>query len=243
MIKIGLFGGTFNPVHNAHLRAAVEIRDIFRLDAVEFIPAALPPHKNSRELATPEMRVEMIRLAVSGKNGLSVSDVELMRSGRSFTVDTLESYRKRYCGNAMLFFIIGLDAFLDIHTWKSHEALFRMASFIVMTRPNAFSAGIADNSGNDNRKTRDMSFSVISDYVKKHISVDYEVINASETEMVAPAPVNFSHPTLHPVYFQPITALDISASEIRRLVRERRSISYLTPEVVETFILSKGLYV
>ncbi|MBE9580427.1 MAG: adenylyltransferase/cytidyltransferase family protein, partial [Proteobacteria bacterium] len=89
-MRLGLFGGTFNPIHIGHLRAAVEVREAFNLDKLLLIPSATPPHKNAGDIASAEERLEMVRLAVKGTPYLEASDVELARSGLSYTIETLQ---------------------------------------------------------------------------------------------------------------------------------------------------------
>ena len=131
--KFGLFGGTFNPVHFGHLRGAEEIRGAFGLQEVIFIPAAIPPHKAPGGVVEARHRLEMVRLATSTNPGFVVSDLELSRPGKSYSIDTLHYFRERH--GDCLFFIMGGDAFLEIETWKEFQNLFSLCNFIVMTRP------------------------------------------------------------------------------------------------------------
>ena len=137
MAKIGIFGGTFNPIHNGHLIVGRDIRRGFSLDIVCLIPAAVPPHKESRDVAKAEYRLEMTRLAVEDDLDFSVSDVELKRSGPSYTIDTIGHFESVLPDDSELFFIVGMDAFLDIETWKSYKDLFQEVPFIVMSRPGS----------------------------------------------------------------------------------------------------------
>ncbi len=122
MKRIGLFGGTFNPIHLGHLRTAVEVGEKLSLDVVFLIPSALPPHKDSTALISAEDRLAMARIAVEGSGLFQVSDVELMRSGPSYTIDTVR-YFKSCFGDAALFLIVGADAFLELDTWKDYQTL------------------------------------------------------------------------------------------------------------------------
>ncbi len=129
--RIGLFGGTFNPIHLGHLRGAEEVREQGGLDEVIFIPAALPPHKNTSHIVDGRHRLEMARLATKSNPHFSVSAVELERPGKSFSIDTLRYFRETYEDD--LHFIVGQDAFLEIETWKDYQSLFSLSHFIVMT--------------------------------------------------------------------------------------------------------------
>ncbi|HMA67886.1 MAG TPA: nicotinate (nicotinamide) nucleotide adenylyltransferase, partial [Desulfosalsimonadaceae bacterium] len=135
MLRAGLFGGTFNPVHMGHLRVAEEVRSAFELDPVYFIPAKIPPHKSSSGLADAGKRYEMLTRAVASNPGFRVSDLEIRRSGRSYTIDTVEAFQREAGGEAALYLLMGLDAFLEINTWKDYGALLEKIACIVMTRP------------------------------------------------------------------------------------------------------------
>ncbi|MGQ9645748.1 MAG: nicotinate-nucleotide adenylyltransferase [Thermodesulfobacteriota bacterium] len=132
--KIGLFGGTFNPVHLGHLRGAEEIRESFGLEEVVFIPSAIPPHKTTEEIIEPHHRLEMVKRAIRKNPRFRASDVELKRSGKSYSIDTIRYFREKL--NGPLYFILGRDAFVEIETWKDFQNLFSLSHFIVMTRPN-----------------------------------------------------------------------------------------------------------
>ena len=121
--KIGILGGTFDPIHLGHLRAAVEIQEGFGLDAIYLIPAAIPPHKQRSDIAAPADRLEMVRRATQGLPELRVSDVELKRQGPSYTIDTICAFRDMQSENVGTYLIVGIDAFLEIDTWKSYQDL------------------------------------------------------------------------------------------------------------------------
>jgi nicotinate-nucleotide adenylyltransferase len=131
--RVGLFGGTFNPIHLGHLRGAEEIREAFSLQEVIFIPAALPPHKVTDKIIEAHHRLEMVKLAVQKNPSFSTSDVELKRSGKSYSIDTIRYFRERHPNS--LFFILGRDAFVEIETWKEFQNIFSLCNLIVMTRP------------------------------------------------------------------------------------------------------------
>ncbi|MEI9477177.1 MAG: nicotinate-nucleotide adenylyltransferase [Deltaproteobacteria bacterium] len=133
--RIGLFGGTFNPIHLGHLRGAEDIRESFGLDRVVFLPAAIPPHKLRDDVIEPRPRLEMVKLATLANPFFSVSDVEIERSGKSYSIDTLRYFRERQPDS--FFFILGMDAFVEIETWKEYQKLFSLCNFIVMARPGS----------------------------------------------------------------------------------------------------------
>ncbi len=130
--RIGLFGGTFNPVHIGHLRCAEEIREQFRLDRIVFVPAFMPPHKKQPGVS-PQHRCEMARLAISGNPCFELSDIELQREGHSYSADTIDCFRMGEPGGEF-FFIIGSDAFREVYTWHRYPVFFEHCSFIVMNR-------------------------------------------------------------------------------------------------------------
>ena len=115
-MRIGLFGGTYNPIHFGHLRAATEVREAFELDRVILIPAAQPPHKRAGNLAPSEDRLKMVRLAVENDPALEISDVEIRRSGPSYTFDTIQHFKEKLAADAQIYLILGLDAVLEIDT-------------------------------------------------------------------------------------------------------------------------------
>ena len=220
-MRIGLFGGTFNPIHLGHLRSAVEVGNRFGLDRIFFIPAALPPHKSAAGIAPAEKRMKMVRLAVAGRPGLAATDVELLRSGPSFTIDTVSEFQDRLPADSRLFFIVGLDAFLEIDTWRAVSSLFSRIAFIVMSRPSS------------HKKSAAATPDHIEKFMRQRISSDYRY---------DPGHARFVHPSLKTVHLCPVTLMDISASKIRKLVAEERPIGFLVPEAVEVFIYEQGLY-
>jgi nicotinate-nucleotide adenylyltransferase len=132
--KIGLMGGTFDPIHYGHLVAAEGARYHFGLDKVYFVPAARPPHKGDRYISDPSHRLNMTLLATGSNPNFEVSDVEIKRRGPSYTIDTVAHFGLSRPGSA-IYFITGADAVLEILTWHRVEELLDMCSFIAATRP------------------------------------------------------------------------------------------------------------
>lgn len=130
---IGIFGGTFDPVHYGHLRSALEVKEIFRLDEVRLIPSAQPPHRQAPQ-ASVAMRLEMLKLAVQNQPGFIVDTREIDRAGASYMVVTLESLRHDFPGQSLLLFI-GSDAFNQLTSWYEWQRLFDFAHVVVLTRP------------------------------------------------------------------------------------------------------------
>ncbi len=136
MKRVGLFGGTFNPIHFGHLRAAEEARELLLLDRVELVIASLPPHKPSNEsLAAVTDRVRMVELAIAGNPGFKLNRSEIERPGRSYSVETIAAYRDANPDNE-LYFLLGADAFGEIHTWREFPRIFASCNVAVLARPN-----------------------------------------------------------------------------------------------------------
>jgi nicotinate-nucleotide adenylyltransferase len=133
--KLGLLGGTFDPIHYGHLDAAEAARDALRLDEVRFIPTHDPPHRPMEPRATPFHRFALAALAVNSRDGFRVSDIELGRSGRSYTIETLALLHGAGWHPWQLFFILGADAFAEIATWKAFPAVLDASHFVVISRP------------------------------------------------------------------------------------------------------------
>ena len=133
-MRLGLFGGSFDPVHYGHLLLAECCREACRLDQVHFLPAAHPPHKQERELTAAEHRVAMLELAIAGHPAFSVSRFEIDRGGVSYTVDTLRHYHTEYPGSE-LFLLLGADMLLDLPHWHEARQVCELAIPVVAGRP------------------------------------------------------------------------------------------------------------
>lgn len=150
MKKIGIFGGTFNPVHTAHLIVAENVREQLHLDKILFIPAANPPHKNSGELIDAALRVKMAELAVSGNKYFEVSgiEIELSKTSKSYTINTLIALAEQYqVKQAEFYLILGMDQLIDLHTWKDPGKLFELSEVIVINRPGFLAEQVQNDFG------------------------------------------------------------------------------------------------
>ena len=134
LIRLGIFGGTFNPIHLGHLRLAEDVREEFLLNKVIFIPTNLPPHKTLEGKITASNRLEMIKLSIAGNNYFDVDDIEIRRGGISYTVDTVRYIYSNYKFSKKPFFILGSDQAVSIKTWKKINELSKMLNFIVLIR-------------------------------------------------------------------------------------------------------------
>lgn len=212
-MKIGLMGGTFNPVHLAHLRIAEEARELCALDRVIFIPAADPPHKPLAGEVPFSRRYEMVRLAIAGNPAFELSDVEGRRPGKSYSIDTIGHFRAVHPADD-LFFIIGSDSFLEIGQWHRYTEIFRSCSLIVVERPGC--------------PVKDPSSAL-----PVAIRGEFGYNAASHT---------LEHQSGRQVHFLRGCPLDISSTEIRQLASAGRSITYLVPHDVEAYIKEQRIY-
>lgn len=150
--KIGIFGGTFNPIHLGHLIIAETVREKMRLDRVLFIPSGQPPHKPDSEVIDAEYRYEMVRRAVSSNRFFEASRVEIDRKGYTYTVNTLETLRETYGREAGLFFIIGGDIIPELSTWKDFGNVVSLCEFAAVLRPGYGRKEIEDDNAQLRKK-------------------------------------------------------------------------------------------
>jgi len=216
-MKEGLFGGTFNPLHNGHIQVISHVRNAFGIDRVHLIPSAVPPHKSIQNLASAQDRFDMINKTVTSIPGLCASDLELRRTGPSFTIDTIKQFIHTAAPEIKLYFILGTDAFFDMGTWKQTCDIFKKTNVIIMTR-----AG------------EKKSFREIADFMASQgPCIHYRFHDASMT---------FYHPELKSVHICKTPEIKISSTLIRHRVKNNQSIHSLVPEPVEDIIIKKGLY-
>lgn len=218
--KIGLFGGTFDPIHRGHQHAAEDILQQFKLDRIHFIPCAIQPHKTSGPIASAAHRLEMLKLALANQAEFVISEVEIERQGPSYTIATLRYFKETQEPGNVLHFIIGVDAFLEIDAWKSFAELFDLATFIVMARPGV--GGSAD-----------AALGKAADFTRHHISAEYR-LNDQKNRLV--------HPVKHPIYLATVRQIDIASRRIRHMIlRGESEVEWVMPEVAN-YIAKKGLY-
>ncbi len=215
--RLGIFGGTFNPIHYGHLAAAEEVRERLKLDRVLFIPSFLPPHKQEKEMPSAVQRLEMVRLAISGNEHFKPSDIEVRRGGKSYTIDTIEALLQQHPG-AELYFVTGLDSFLDIQSWKDWKRLLTLCSFVVLSRPGYFFADLAKIS-----------------FMKESV-LGLAALDRRETEQIVISADGLK------VYLERISLYDISSTDIRTRVRHAQTIKYHLPESVEHYIIENRVY-
>jgi len=136
-MSICLFGGTFDPPHNGHIRIAASVREQLQIDTVLFIPAFIPPHKQRRSLSSTDDRLAMLELAIAGKTGFEISELETQRQGVSYSIDTIRAIKQaRNLKRDELYFLIGADSLLELHLWKDPEKILTESRVLVAARPN-----------------------------------------------------------------------------------------------------------
>jgi len=191
--RVGILGGTFDPIHVGHLIAAEGVRTELRLDRVIFIPAARPPHKGDASISDATHRLEMVRLAVDGNPAFEVSEMELDRGGTSYTIETVRELRAQYGPEVEIFLLMGADSLLELTTWKDYRSLLRECTVVVFRRPG----------------------------------LDLARVDPDIRERVRVVPTH---------------EVGLASKDIRRRVREGKSIRYLVPPRVEAYVLSQNLY-
>lgn len=176
MSKIGIFGGTFDPIHNGHLITAQSVREIRKLEKIIFIPSFVSPHKEKIDTANPEQRLQMISLAIGDVSFFEASDFEITKGGISYTVDTLREFKKKY---DEIEFIIGYDNIFDFHTWKDPDEIMNLAKIIVLKRKSSEPAPFEDKYVNEAIfvQTRGIEISAtdIRERVKKEMPIHFLV--------------------------------------------------------------------
>jgi nicotinate-nucleotide adenylyltransferase len=215
--RVGIFGGTFNPVHLGHLRAAEEVCEALELDHVRLVPSAQPPHKahtNHDPIAPAELRLLWARKAVEDNPRLRVDPLEIERGGRSFTIDTVRHISES-TGAAHPVFVIGWDAFALIDSWKDPEALLELAHFAVMTRPPAAEGALGE-------------------WIPKGLRPLFELDAGARRARHRRAETW--------IQAIEISALDISSSDVRARLRRGRSVRYLLPDPVRRAVEESAIF-
>lgn len=219
-MRIGLFGGTFDPIHWGHLVVAEAARESLGLQRLLVAPAALPPHKEGSGGAGPEDRLAMVRAALEGQDGLEPCDVEFQREGPSFTIETARLLQADLNPRDELLILTGLDAFLEIQTWREYQELLRLCPMGILTRPGAPVEAL------DRLPT---------DWIEPGRRPS-SLAGLDEPILLSPADGPYR------ILLVPVPKIGLSSSLIRRRVAAGRSIRFLVPPVVESMIRSRGLY-
>ena len=223
-MRIGVMGGTFDPIHLGHLRAAEGICGAFELDQVIFVPAGKPPHKDHGVEASASQRYEMASLAAASAPYFAVSPIELNRPGRSYSIDTIREFRSRYGQESTIYVIMGADAFQDIATWKDAGALISLAQLIVIARPGWRLDEVERSMTPSQRQ-------VLGDPRFKYLRI---------SEITPQVARQHDEPRL--VLLVEAVSLEISSNQIRQLVKEGKSIRHLVADPVAAYIAENRVY-
>ena len=217
--RIGLLGGTFNPIHNGHLGIAAEVAERLHLRKILFIPSGIPPHKDPRKLVSGCHRLAMVRLAVGAFPKFEACDVEVSRPGKSYTVETVRLLQTAYPDDT-LFFILGVDAFAQIHTWEKPDLLVSLCRFVVLSRPGHPFSGLP----------MDGLFASLDRTALARLDEGKQ-----DTYVVSEGPNRG-------FYLIRIPPCRISASDIRRRIRRGEEVRNCLPPQVASYIIKHGIY-
>jgi nicotinate-nucleotide adenylyltransferase len=227
MKRIAFYGGSFDPVHAGHLTIARRLTEIFGLDEFVFIPAFHAPHKKDKKPTSAFHRYAMLCLATNDERRIEVSKMEIEAPERPFTVETLTRLKNELPEDARIFFVMGADSWQDITTWREWEKVLTMTSVIVVTRPDY-----------------EIGFSHVTDEIRERI-VDLRGNFSAKTRNGEDAKENDSRLTIYDsrIFITDAVQIDISATEIRRKIREAAADrhEFLPPEVVK-YVEKYGLY-
>ncbi len=214
MQRVGFFGGTFNPVHIAHIRMALEVYEMCNLDNLHFVPAPVPPHKQKAGLLDFATRVKLLKLAFDEYNlhdSFFISEHENTMSGPSYTYDSLQVWAELY--KTKPYFIVGLEDFVQLHTWKKGLELSKFTNFIVVKRATYT---IAD------------FHNIMSSYWEKSL----EKISDSKYSVLGST-----------IEYLETSRIDVSSTQIRNIMKEKRNVSGLLPESVRHYIQDNSMIV
>ena len=208
-MRLGIFGGTFDPIHFGHLRTALELHQALDLAEIRLIPCYQPVHRKL-PIASPLQRLAMVNEAIESEKALKVDDIEIRRKGPSYTIDTMIELRKEL-PNTPICIIMGIDALLSFTSWHRWEEILELAHLIVAHRPQyqlPQTGLVAD---------------LLRDRLKKKQSALHQSLHGN-------------------IVLQPVTALDISATDIRKQFATGKNPRYLLPNNVYKYIQDHGVY-
>jgi len=213
--RVGIFGGTFNPIHKGHVKAAKDVQKTFQLDKILFIPSYIPPHKASPDIASPLHRMKMVELAISPYPRFVPSSIEIDAGGKSYSILTVAKLKEKFLDTSM-FFILGVDAFLEIETWRDHEKLLEQCHFVVISRPGYY--------------LRDAIKTVGKEYTERMVWVSDSFKYGKNQNRG------------HKIFFLSISALNIASKDVREKVKEGKYIGNFVAKTVEKYIWQNKLY-
>lgn len=217
--RVAVYGGTFDPIHNGHLRVAEAILTAFAMDCLLFVPAFIPPHKRWQRITSAFDRVAMLALATANEERMFVSAVEVESPERPYTIETLGRLQAKF-PDSQLFFVMGADSFLDVTMWREHEKLLSEYDIIVATRP-----------GYDDAERREN--------IASHLAPELQARCIDLRGGKVPLAENFTAPH---IYLTDYVALDVSATGIRESAEKGLTISEMVPAAVANYIRKYQLY-
>jgi len=212
---VGIFGGTFDPIHYGHLRVAEEIVETVGLQKMYFVPAGMPRLRHS-PVASSQHRVEIVRLAIQKNPDFVLDEREIYRDGVSYSIDTVREFKQEFGEEVRLCFILGADAFIKLPEWNNWKELFNLCHFIVSTRPG-------------------YSLTLIKELLSKELREECSQRWVSNTE-------SLRKDTSGLIFIASTTMLDISATSIRAHIADGRSVRHLVPSVTVNYISENKLY-
>jgi nicotinate-nucleotide adenylyltransferase len=225
MVRLGVMGGTFNPIHYGHLVAANEVCEAFALDTVIFVPASIPPHKDQTEIIEARHRLMMAMLATMSHPHFAVSSMEVDRPGASYSVDTIAQVKQMYPEPLTIYFILGIDAFVEIASWRQPDVLLRSCHTIITSRPGY--------------NLYELAPTLLKRLSELYSGLKFEPVEEGKK---LPVPSFRVSNTAHHIFLHEVSALDISSTRIRQRVKAGHTVAYLLPEAVDAYIQKYQLY-
>ena len=219
--RIGVYGGTFDPVHCGHLSVARAVFENFALDELIFVPAFVPPHKRGLEISAPQHRYAMLALATRHEARWRVSTLELDAPARPYTIETMAQLQTQ-CADAALFFVMGMDSFRDVTLWRAHEALLTTYHTIVAGRPGYQQDEVSDAS-----------------HSARHLAPALQALVVDLRGGQLPTVEHFAAPH---IFMTDYVAVDVSATTIRAAIAAGQSIAEWVPQAVADYVTKYSLY-
>ena len=223
--RIGVYGGTFDPVHNGHFKVAEAVSNAFALDRIIFVPAFTPPHKRKRMISSPFHRMAMLALATVDSPKMFISTVELEAPAQPYTIETLGRLRAEL-QPARLFFVMGADSFADVTSWREYEAILSEYDVVVVTRP-----GHPDRDACGGDQNGEEAVGALAPQLRRRIVDLRGGAYPSDEDLKSPR-----------VYLTDYVSIDVSATGIREAVEQGRSIDGLVPPPVAAYVEKYRLY-
>ena len=213
-MRVGVLGGTFDPIHYGHLKIANQVQKLFNCDQILLIPAYVPPHKVKNNISSAYHRYAMAVLATSELEKIAVCTLELESPTQPFTVQTIAQLKKQFTTNVDLFFIMGTDLFRELNSWWRYQELIENCNIVVVTRPG-----------------------YLIDLSERSLALKKEIKDLSNTKQITNLELNSSS-----IFFTNLVAENISSTTIRLLANKGKSITDYLPQSVESYIVKYQLY-